>query len=108
MGSPSSTSPGFTRPYTYDSNEGSSPKRRFSPLGMGFRYDSRSPSAEPQQPQSPTGKLHGYHVWFPIRAHLKWPSAGKVRVTSKHKFNLTLSFIDRFYHFYYKLQTYYD
>lgn len=54
------TSPGFTRSYTYESTEDSGPKRRFEPQGLGFRYDGPT-SIGAQQPNSPTGKSKSYY-----------------------------------------------
>ncbi|XP_057373641.1 protein 4.1 homolog isoform X3 [Daphnia carinata] len=48
------TSPGFTRSYTYNATEDSGTKRRFEPQSLGFRYDGQ-PSVGAQQPNSPTG-----------------------------------------------------
>lgn len=48
------TSPGFTRSYTYNATEDSGAKRRFEPQSLGFRYDGQTSTAA-QQPNSPTG-----------------------------------------------------
>jgi hypothetical protein len=53
-GTTATTSPGFTRSYTYDSPEESDMKRRFEPQNLGFRYDGQ-PVSGTQQPNSPTG-----------------------------------------------------
>ncbi len=64
---------------------------------MGFRYDSRSPSAEPQQPQSPTGKLQlTFVIFFPYKIqthHLKFCLFLSVAGSSSSpKKNIGLSF----------------
>lgn len=49
------TSPGFTRSYTYNSPGDSGTKRRFEPQSLGFRYDGQTATGA-QLPKSPTGK----------------------------------------------------
>ena len=58
-----STSPGFTRPYVYETPEvDPTSKRRYEPQGMGFRYDPQSAAAAAQQPKSPTGNLEDLYI----------------------------------------------
>jgi hypothetical protein len=56
------TSPGFTRSYTYNSPEDSGIKRRFEPQSLGFRYDGQT-TTETQQPKSPTGKEYLFCIF---------------------------------------------
>lgn len=61
-----STSPGFTRPYVYETSEADpNSKRRYEPQGMGFRYDAQSGTGA-QQPKSPTGIIIFYGIYATI------------------------------------------